>query len=65
MAGQRAAGSRQGRLWLALAAVSVMVALGAPHVAAQSGPSLTPAQFGFGTVVVGNRSPTRTFTFSS
>jgi hypothetical protein len=65
MAGQRAAGKRQGRHWLAAAAVAVVVVIAGPPAVAQTGPTLTPARFGFGTVVVGDRSPTQIFTFSS
>jgi hypothetical protein len=64
MASQPAAGRRRGRRWSAVAALFAAV-LAAGPAGAQTGPTLTPARFGFGTVVVGTQSPAQVFTFSS
>jgi hypothetical protein len=65
MAGQMAAGRRQGRRWVVAAAAAVVAVVAQSPATGQTGPTLTPARFGFGTVVVGDRSSTQAFTFSS
>jgi hypothetical protein len=64
MASSTAPTGRNRRRW-SVAVVATVAALGASPAAAQTGATLTPVAFGFGTVAVGGQSPAQIFTFNS